>query len=527
MPQINDKQWEKLLAGYFDYLAAKENGSSSSGAPEAESAFSAPAFSDKFLLPVKINPPVTRFEPVKIDPVFTVIPRNRFEVPPVKNQFQIRPLPFVVLEPPPEAHNPVRSGDFLLWPDPPRDRAFFALAVPRLTDFSLTVQREVQSNGSHAITGATAVMTLSVYSPESPAALERYRQEWTARLASSGFPARNWKFLPVSLSNLQASLNLSAVEKQGEPRVSTSPGAGTATAFIELSPSGALAWSEALTRRSASSIAGVCNLRVSYCVQANNRVELREHNLTANLGVLLGACGPEKVTIVNPQQTIVAKIIVDDDELLDRVIVNMRPNMNLAPQSQTFSATGGEIAMNVTTSTPNQVRIDWSADWSFKPPDWPVIREIGALTASTGTQEIIKPSSWLFKYRLIAMFVGEDGKSLANPSSNDYRVQGTFTYTARYLPTGLLSSVFECGHMQQVPIVLPKFPQQSPGDLILFLSAMVKGKGSVITKKLQLDNPFVIAKIFPDAKIELVTANDPVSELSEESELLNLLATLE
>lgn len=530
MQQISDKQWEKLVTDYFSYLNTKENGRPANDAPQAESvAGLSGSFTDKILLPVKIDKPInTKFDPVKIDPVLIVAPRTRLNVIPVKNQFQIRPLPYVVLEPPPEAHNPVRSGDFLLWPDPPRDRAFFALAVPRLLDFSLTVRRELQANGSTATTGATAVIAVSVYSPESSAALEQYRQDWTGRLAAAGFPARNWKFLPVSLSNLQAGLSLSTADKNGEPRISASPGAGTATAFIELSSQGALAWSNALTQRRGQSIAGVCNLRVSYCVQANNRVELREHTLTANLGTLLALCGPDKLTTVNPQQTVVAKLIVDDDELLDRVVVNMRPNMGLAAQSQTFGTNGGEISLNVTTSTPNQVRIDWGADWSFKPPDWPVIRETGTLTPSTISMcEIIKPSTWLYKYRLIAMFVGNDGKSLADPSAADYRIQGTFTYTARYLPTGLLSSAFESGHMQQVPIVLPKFPQQPPGDLILFLSALVKGKGNVITRKLSLDNPFVVAKIFPDAKIELFTANDPVSELSDEAEVLGILASLE
>jgi hypothetical protein len=548
MKAISDAQWETYVTSYFEHLA-----NAGAGWEEADAESAAPLLeSSNRMLNTKVaNNITTPISAVVAEgligttagtdvatgtsPVTTPVPASVVAVSMIDGiapSLITRPdrifkiinsMPFIMIEPVPVLGDPLSTGDFLLWPDPAQNRAFFALAAPRLSNFSLKVINEVRPGGTISITGGVAVLTLSVYTTEDLPALERYRQQWTERLAAGGYTRRNWKFLPLDLRNLQATLSLSAISLKQQPRVTANAAAGTVTFLIELSESGALEWKEALEQRRGHSILGFCDIKASYCALVQNRIRVKEQNLSAPLSRLLARCGPESVTTINPQQTATAKLVVDGDQLLEKVVVNLLPGKEAIPQSKVFGAAGGEINLNIASQNLEQVRIKWTAEWNFKSSDWPVIPDFGELSSS-GWFDFIKPSEWIYKYMFVALLVDMEGKPVSNPVN--YRVQGSFTYTARYLPTGKLDATFEAENGKPVDLVLPKYPQQPAGELLTFVAATVQGKSNVATRRLSVDNPFVTAKIYPDARIKLIAATDPVAELSWESELFEVLDML-
>src|SRR5262249_6850839 len=153
-----------------------------------------------------------------------------------------RALPYIIIDPAPALAEPIRAGEFLLWPDLdevlpeatrvntalladlgrvdasnirfigkisiPHRRALFALAVPRLVSFSLTVPVTVQPDHSLKITGATAALTVGVYSQLDAAGVEQHRQEWANAIQTAGKGLYIWRFEPQILRNLTASIDL-------------------------------------------------------------------------------------------------------------------------------------------------------------------------------------------------------------------------------------------------------------------------------------------------------------------------------
>lgn len=487
-------------------------------------------------------------------------------------QWSLVALPYITLEPTLTLGNPVRAGNFLLWPDPqeaqtetessriaapqarlsvdsdvvlrprpapipivvrpipilPQQRAFFALATPNLLDLSLTVQATVQPDRSIRITGGTAILTVGVYVQEQMATIERYQTEWAAALTQAGYGRAIWKFLPVNLRNVQVSLELPTGHAVSPPQTSTNPGAGTATCIIELSEVGVMAWKTALEQRNGGAIPGICHLTVSYYGQPMHKLGIREERLSAPLGSLLVQRGPDDIHVINPQQTVEAKLLAIGHDLVQSVALTLRPNVGQAPEAQVFDQNGGQVNLAITTQQVAQVEVDWNAQVTFKSTGWPVIPASGKLTSTNGWVEVIKPDSWIASYTFMAVLVDAQGNPVPlSTAGSNYHVNGVLTFTAPYIPvTNILVAPFDLSNQMPVSVALPRFPGQPFGELVLNMFATRDGQASTQTRKLTPTELSVVMIIRPNAQIEIRTANDALPELSFESEALGMIELL-
>src|SRR5262249_4459718 len=160
-------------------------------------------------------------------------------------------------------------------------------------------------------------------------------------LAAAGRGRLTWRFVPQILRNLHASIELPSGQTTRPPQVSINPNVGTATFVIELSELGAQVWKSALEQRNGGSIPGIVPATVSYYSRFANGATATEQNMSAPLGTLLANQGPDQLHVINPQQTVVAKLVVVGNDVVDHVAINMVPNSGQAPEQQVFSSGGG------------------------------------------------------------------------------------------------------------------------------------------------------------------------------------------
>lgn len=481
----------------------------------------------------------------------------------LRPQWSVAALPYKVIDPAPVENNPIRVGDFLLWPDLDRGspelllrrdegdgdfplrrpidliprplprpiplrQAFFALAVPHLLDFSLTVQVTVQPDKSVKIAGGTAVLSLGVYAQEDLQVIEHNRQAWADALAQAGYGNRIWKFVPQNLRNLEATLELPAEHKASEPEISINTNAGVVTLLVQLSETGVLVWKDALEQNNAAAIPGICHLTASYYGRSQNQVNVQQQQLDVALGTLLVNRGREDVHVINPQQTVESTLIVVGNDLIENVTVTLQPNVGQAPETQVFGQDGGQVKVAVTTQNVEGVEVNWTAQVTYKSVGWPFIPISGKMSSSNGWAQIIKPDSWIANYTLMAILVDKDGKPVSISSAGtNYHVNGVLTFTAPYIPvTNILVSSFDASNQLPVNVALPLFPDQPFGDLVLNMFATRDGLAGTKTRKISSTELSIVVLIHPDAQIEIKTARDALPELSTEAEMLGLLALL-
>lgn len=483
----------------------------------------------------------------------------------LRPQWNIVALPYIAIDPAYIEKDPIRTGEFLLWPDPdvavpempkrngnggnggnggvpihphpipkppivprpiPLQRAFFALAVPQLLNFSLTAQVTVQVDNSIKLTGGTAILTVGVYAQDELQLVENNRQAWTGALSQAGYTNRIWKFIPQNLRNLQAALDLPPEHKGGGPQISTNTNAGTATFVILLSEAGVLVWKSALEQRNGSSIPGICRLAASYYGRAQNQVNAKDQALDVPLGQLLVNRGPQDVHTINPQEAVESTLLVIGNDFIQNVAVTLHPSVGQAPETQVFGQAGGQIKISITTQDVGSVEVDWTAQVTFTPTGWPVIPDSGKLSATEGWTKIVKPDSWIATYAFMAILVDNDGKPVPISSAGtNYHVNGVMTFTAPYL-ANLLRSSFDASHQLPLTIALPRFPGQPFGDLVLNVFATRDGLANTQSRKISATESYIVAMIHPDAQIDIKTSADALSELSMESEMVALLAML-
>src|SRR5262249_13722788 len=132
-------------------------------------------------------------------------------------------------------------------------------------------------------------------------------------------------------------------------------------------------------------------------------------------------------------------------------------------------------------------------------------------------------------YAIMAVLVDDKGQPIPLSTAGvNYHVNGVINFTAPYIPvTQILTTAFDLANQSFINIMLPRFPNQPFGDLVLNMFATRDGFSGTKTRKLQPTELGVVVTIKPNAQIEIKTSMDPLSELSAGSELLGLLSQLE
>ncbi|MGE7920610.1 hypothetical protein ACQKM9_16980 [Viridibacillus sp. NPDC093762] len=457
--------------------------------------------------------------------------------------------PIIVIDPVPinELGGPVKSGDFLLWPEKKGNEAFFTLDSPRLQDFTMTVQREA-FNETVRITGASVVFAVSVYDQVDLIAVENYRESWDSTLKAAGYEAQKhpvieddgttygggtgsrmlpqWRFTPLHLRNLQAAVNLPQNHLKSEPKVIINNSLGTVIFMIELTEMGTQIWKEALEQHSGNMIPGACELKASYYAQLQEKIVSIEQNLSTTIGNLVKNLGPESVRVVNSELSAEVKVIVSGYPSIDSVVIELRPEKG-HPISQIFGASGGQFSTLITGNDLREVEVDWFARVSYRNSGWPIVQDSGKLSlATTNSTVIVKPDIWIIEYTLLCILLDSNGNVLTKSESSDIanRIQCDLIYSAPFLSgVDSLHSTFETSSQNMSKIAFPKPPGQPAGRLKLSIFAKRGEKDSFTNRMLQPDERLVIVKIDTNAQISIVTNKDPVSESSLESGLFNLI----
>jgi hypothetical protein len=418
----------------------------------------------------------------------------------LKLKWVARELPYRKIDPAPALVNPVVAGDFTLWADAPRNLVFFALNSPRMSDFQLTIHHQ----GGRVING-TAVFNMTVYASEELKSLAKYRDEWTLRLEQAGHSHRNWKFLPLTLLNLQATVTLPKGYTVSPLKVATSADTASAAVIAELTANGALSWQSALEQGRPDQLQGNCSFTAQYYAQVGKNVNTRKHAFKSTLGRLAQAAGISRTNlrVVQLETSVTAKFVVVGDERADRVVINLSPSNDQAPVSHVFTGGGGTYSLTLNDPAPENLTIDWTALVEFNSTNWPIVRESGTM-GGTKWGEMIKPDSWIQPVTLVVMLLDAAGDVLPASSNSavdpNNHVFGEITFTASYL---------------------------EDVSLLRTISALRGGRIDMKTRRLRPAETMLLVQVLHNGTITIETNSDPTPEKSLEENVFGMLGELQ
>ncbi|MGZ3144439.1 hypothetical protein ACVDFE_21095 [Lentzea chajnantorensis] len=287
-----------------------------------------------------------------------------------------------------------------------------------------------------------------------------------------------------------------------------------------------LAWRTALEQGVARTIPGT--VRATAVIPTANPDDwypaVEHHTLDTPLGTLLADRGAADVRQVDPQQTVSPTVVVVGSQLVASSTVTLRPSTGQAPSSAVFGPGGGRVTTAVVTQHPDTVGVEWKAEVAFTPPRWPVVPASGRLDSTSGWITMVKPESWCVGYVLAIVPVDAAGRPMPASTRAGDRVQGVLNFTAPYVSGGLLSSAFDAEYGRPTSLVLPRFPDQPFGDLVLTVFATCGGVLGQASRRLGADDVVVTALAYPDGRVELHTSTESLPEAP--TGLTKLLARL-
>lgn len=436
-------------------------------------------------------------------------------------------LPVMELTPINVVEKPIVVDQYYILPNPYLNVAYVAPTEVSLSSFSLVLRRSVLPNRGLAITGGSASFSISTYGAYNLKAYTMLRKNWDVALRKTYVGERLWSYQPEQRKGLSVSVELPPGIAASEPLILSSPLAGVCDITIELTEIGALTWKAALEQGVGSTLAGI--FHVSTHSLAVDGVDMRfdRKQLDTTIGRLLANRSAADIRYIDPQQTVQGKLVIVTNDLVERMTVSMQPNQGLAPESQTFGPEGGQVEVSISTQDVASVVIDWTAEVAFIAPGWPPIQASGRMNSANGWTDMIKPDSWIVNYLLMAIPVDNQGKVQAiNAAGTTTQLQGVLNFTAPYVTNGLLNSSFAAEYLLPINIALPRYPGQPFGDVVLTIFATRDGVGGMKSRKLNADEVNLVALIYPDARVEIRSSLDALSELSAASEILGLMGAL-
>jgi hypothetical protein len=415
-------------------------------------------------------------------------------------------------------------GRHVIQPYPHEGTAYIGALQASLLNFSLTIYRQALPDRGVAITGGMAVLSISTYVTMDLVMMAGRRIEWNAALQRGNFAGREWSYRAETRRGLDVSLELPDGVAKASPAITTSPAAGAATIRIELTENGALAWKAALEQGAAATIPGVVHITTSGLAAAGAAMRIDSRSLDTSIGELLATRGASDIRYVDPQQTVIGKLIVVTNDLVEKITIALRPNRGLAPASSTFGPEGGVLEVPVTTQDVQSVAFDWTTQVAFTPAGWPPVPASGQLNASNSWTEMLKPDSWIATYTLMVIPVDAHGQAQPlEAAGGTTQLQVVLNFTAPYVANGLLNSSFEAEYLRPFNMALPRYPGQPFGDVVLTMFATRGGVGGMKSRKLAAEELNIVALVYPDGRVEMRTSFDALPEHSSAADVLRLM----
>jgi hypothetical protein len=422
---------------------------------------------------------------------------------------------------------PITVDKYIMFPCVNEKIVYVAPSEVSLQSFSLILRRTVMPDRSIRITGGSASFSITTYTSNSLEVMTRNRRSWNMALKQNNLGQLDWVYLPETRQGLSVWLELPPGVAASKPLIVTSPLAGVCNITVELTENGALTWKAALEQAAGSTIAGIVHVSSNSVGVQNVAFRLDRRSLDTTLGSLFASRSAADIRYIDPQQTVPGTVVVITNDLVEQMIVSLRPNQGQAPASQAFGREGGQIEVTVTTQDVASVKIDWSAQVTFSPTGWPPIPSSGTLAPANGWTDMIKPDSWIVNYLLMVIPVNNQGQaeSVDSPPTTP-PIQGVLNFTAPYVANGLLNSAFSATYLGPINIALPRYPGQPFGDVVLTIFSTRNGRGGMKSRKLNVDDLNIVVLVYPDANVEIRTGSDALAELSSASEILGLMESL-
>ncbi|OBG21469.1 hypothetical protein A5768_02510 [Mycolicibacterium fortuitum] len=427
--------------------------------------------------------------------------------------------PYLPTAPVPQLANPVKVGDYLVWPNSAQQQAYYTPASPCLRNIAVLIKREhvaVEGGTTTKVTGATAVITASAYAELSGDELTDLQTAWAQALIGAGHDdAERWRYLPLGFKALNGALAVPPANLDGAITTVSSPDAGTVTFSVPLSAVGALEWDHLIGESQPSLLQGVCTLTASYFVSKASLVDLKPHTITGSLGALLSTAGPAVLTATDPQTTVTTRVIVTTHDLVETATVDLFPRGGALPTSYLFNREGGQETLPVTLDDAGNATVEYTATVRYTPPGWPVIVHKGTLDYSQADWDVwIKPDSWLLEYDILTMLLDDQDRVVTiGPETANDTITVRLDYEHPALPKPL-SLTFQAASQQLVTVPFPN-PPGSPVPPTVGMTVLgVRGAIPVgpITRRLAYDENMSVIKAFAGGRLTTTTNKDVVAE---------------
>lgn len=428
--------------------------------------------------------------------------------------------------PSPNRGEPVRTPDALLFPNKKSGVALYAAVNPVGVTASVLIRTEEVDNTIRT-TGGTVTLLVSGLPLKSETEVEALRPAWTSALTQAGHGERQWRFLPLNIRTLDASIDIPSHEKVAEPQVSENSDTATAVYIIELSAAGALAWRQALESDHLESISGAVRFAMKYAAHSGSEISAQTYEITAPISAILLDTQPE-FRIVKAEIGVEARLVLRGHPMVDRIAVDLKGGDSFV--SEVLDSEGGELALSFATTDADNAQLTWEAEVSFAASNWPVISTRGELSTSAGWVNIVAPSTWVRPLNIITVMVDADGTIAESTDLIDgglaNTVTGSVDLQADFLNGNNLNTSFEAENSDIVNIHLPKPPGGIYEKLALTVFATRDGIPAVATRVIDDDEHWIIVKVFQNDHIEFTSNTSPATESARENGFRGLLESL-
>lgn len=409
--------------------------------------------------------------------------------------------------PPPRRTDPVAVGDVLLFPGD--GVAMYLAARPLGLSTALTVRTE-EVDGTVRTTAGNATVSCTVLPVLDGAALAERHEPWTAALAAAGHHARSWRFSPLHLRSVRATLELPDDHTTGAPTSSAGSDTADGVFVVDLSARGAQAWEQALESGHAHGIIGAVTFAVSFAAESNGTMHTQTHTLTDTLGSIVG---DSEVTRrdVRGEIGVPGRLLVRGHPTIDHVALTLHAGDDV--ETATIGPEGGEISMVLATTNTGTEAIRWDANVAFASSTWPIIATHGELSDNTGWSTILAPATWSRTIDVMMVLVDDDGHT-ATPDGTEI-VNGNVRYYPPDPGGRTVSTDFEGRHQQMAAVVLPSPPTGTTSAaprVELSMLVLRGGHQQMASTEISPDDRWVLVRVRPDATVSFATNGSPATE---------------
>jgi hypothetical protein len=206
--------------------------------------------------------------------------------------------------------------------------------------------------------------------------------------------------------------------------------------------------------------------------------------------------------------------VVDSDPLLESVALSWTAMLGDQPTSvpaaPVFGTEGGNAQYVVTTQTPDDVDIRYTAQVNFLPPKWPVIETNGRnLVRDGGNQILIKPSAWVGRH-MIYMYI-RDGDRISFTGNEGDHLVCNVSYSGAHLPNPILASA-RISPLEPLEFSYPLSPDGARGEAKFSAFGVIGGRMVRATEQtINFDEEAVFILAGPDG-VQLVSESSVLAE---------------